>query len=86
MASPHLGGQRPHLCLLPLFNAPAGAYRLRVFCWFALALVALAALRLISGAFSSHLLRRLVVASGAHVSDLGPRTSDLRPTATTDGP
>ncbi len=72
MASPHLGGQRPHLCLLPLFNAPAGAYRLRVFCWFALALVALAALRLISGAFSSHLLRRLVVASGAIFHGNGP--------------
>ncbi len=82
MASPHLGGQRPHLCLLPLSNAPAGAYRLHMFCWFALALVALAVLRLISGAFTSHLLRRLVVASGAGISDLGPQTSDLGPPTT----
>jgi Zn-dependent protease with chaperone function len=64
-ASPHLGGQRPHLCLLPLLNAPAGAYRLRIFPWFALALVALGGLRLILGAFTSHLLRRLVLVSGA---------------------
>lgn len=64
-ASPHLGGQRPHLCLLPLLNAPAGAYRLRVFSWFALALVALGALRLVFGALTSHILRRLVLVSGA---------------------
>jgi Zn-dependent protease with chaperone function len=68
VASPHLGGARPHLCLVPLLQAPAGAYRLRLFAWIALVLVALALVRLIAGAFTSHLLRRLAVASGASPS------------------
>ncbi len=74
-ASPHLGGQRPHLCLLPLLNAPAGAYRLRMFSWFALALVGLAVLRLLVGAFTSHVLRRLAVASGGPLRHDGPSSA-----------
>jgi len=73
VASPHIGGQRPHLCLLPLYGAPAGAYRLSIFSWLALALLALALLRLIGGALSSHLLRRLAVANGAPASESSPR-------------
>lgn len=69
VASPHLGGQRPHLCLLPIYQAPGGAYRLELLSWLALVLVLLALLRLLAGAVSSHLLRRLAITSGAPASD-----------------
>ena len=72
VASPHLGGQRPHLCLLPVYSSAAGAYRLSVYAWLSLALVVVAVLRLIAGAVSSHLLRRLAAASGARVENAGP--------------
>lgn len=75
-ASPHLGGQRPHLCLLPLLRAPGGAYRLELFTWIALGLTAFAVLRLMGGAVASHLLRRLVTTAGAPVAG-GPPGCDL---------
>lgn len=64
-ASPHLGGFRPHLCLLPAFHAPAGPFALRALAWVALLLVAAALVRALAGAVSGHLLRRLMVESGA---------------------
>lgn len=64
-ASPHLGGDRPHLCLLPALHAPAGPFTMRAIAWIALLLVAAALVRLLAGAISSHLLRRLMVESGA---------------------
>ncbi len=82
-ATPHLGGLRPHLCLLPLVNAPAGAFALRSFAWLSLLLVAAAPVRMIASAVSGHLLRRMIIDSGAAL-DLteadGPTvlTADLR--------
>ena len=64
-ASPHIGGLRPHLCLLPLRDAPSGAFTLRLLAWLALLLVAVAVARLLTSATTSHLLRRMMVASGA---------------------
>ncbi len=63
-ASPHIGGQRPHLCVLPLSDAPSGAFTLRLLAWLALLLVVVAIVRLVATATSSHLLRRRGVASG----------------------
>lgn len=63
-ASPHLGGLRPHLCLVPLRIAPSGAFTLRLLAWLALALVVAAVVRIIVTAITSHLLRRMMVASG----------------------
>jgi len=65
VASPHLGGLRPHLCLLPLLNAPSGAFVLHSLAWLSLLLVVAAVLRAVAGAISSHLLRRMMVRSGA---------------------
>lgn len=62
-ASPHLGGQRPHLCVLPLNDAPSGAFTLRLLAWLALLLVVVALVRLVATATSSHLLRRASVAN-----------------------
>ncbi len=70
VASPHEGGQRPHLCLVPLHDAPAGAYRLSIFAWIALILVVLTLLRLVFGTIASHLLRRLALTNGAPVPGL----------------
>ncbi len=72
VASPHMGGQRPHLCLLGIYQAPAGAYRLNAFAWLCLILVALALARLIIGAATSHLLKRLVLSGGAPLPDAAP--------------
>lgn len=63
-ASPHIGGQRPHLCLLPLSEAPSGAFTLRLLAWLALLVVAVAVVRVIAAATTGHLLRRMMVASG----------------------
>ncbi len=65
VASPHLGGLRPHLCLLPMLLAPAGAFALRAFAWLSLLLVAAALARIAMGAISGHLLRRMMLDSGA---------------------
>jgi len=64
-ATPHLGGLRPHLCLLPMVNAPAGAFALRALAWLSLLLIAAAVLRVAAGAISGHLLRRMMIDSGA---------------------
>ncbi len=72
VASPHVGGQRPHLCILGIYQAPAGTYALRVFAWVCLILVTLALARLIVGAATSHLLKRLVLSSGAPLPDAAP--------------
>lgn len=73
-ASPHLGGARPHLCLLPAYNAPAGPFTMRALTWFALLLVVAALVRVVAGAAGSHLLRRLMVESGAPLdTGDGPR-------------
>lgn len=73
-ASPHLGGFRPHVCLLPALHAPAGPFALRAFTWLSLLLVAAALLRAITGATSGHLLRRMMVQSGAGLdAGDGPR-------------
>lgn len=64
IASPHIGGLRPHLCLLPLLDAPAGTFVLRSLAWLSLLLVIVALLRMLTAATVGHLLRRMVVASG----------------------
>ncbi len=64
LATPHLGGLRPHLCLLPMLNAPAGEFILRAFAWLSLVLVVAALLRAVGGAVSGHLLRRTMLESG----------------------
>jgi Zn-dependent protease with chaperone function len=64
-ASPHLGGLRPHLCLVPLREAPSGTFTLRILAWLALLLVIAALIRLLAAATTSHLLRRMMLASGA---------------------
>ncbi|MFO8082211.1 MAG: M56 family metallopeptidase [Armatimonadota bacterium] len=73
-ASPHIGGLRPHLCLVPLRAAPSGQFTLRLLAWLALLLVAAAVGRAVVTAVKSHLLRRMVVASGA---PLGEGTGEL---------
>ncbi|MGD9497494.1 MAG: M56 family metallopeptidase [Armatimonadota bacterium] len=90
-ASPHLGGLRPHLCLLPMLHAPAGATLLSAFAWLSLLLMATAVLRAVGGAVSGHLLRRMMVESGGALpgqAASGPRVLavDLRrPTSFTAG-
>lgn len=87
-ASPHIAGLRPHLCLLPLVNAPAGAFALRLAAWLSLLLVAAAALRLLASATTSHLLRRMTVATGAPLEGASGNTllADLdRPVSFTAG-
>lgn len=79
VASPHLGGQRPHLCLLPVVEAPSGEFVLRALTWLCAALVAAALLRLVAGAVSGHLLRRMMLASGAPRQPAHDRTDE--PTA-----
>lgn len=64
LTTPHLGGFRPHLCLLPALNAPAGAFILRAFSWMSLLLTVAALARALAAAISGHLLRRLMVESG----------------------
>lgn len=68
-ASPHIGGLRPHLCLVPVRAAPSGLFTLRLLAWLALLLVAVAVLRVIVAAATSHLLRRMMVASGGPLSE-----------------
>lgn len=69
VASPHIGGLRPHLCLIPVLQAPAGAFVLRAFAWLSLLLVCAGGLRLIASTISSHLLRRMMVTSGAPLDE-----------------
>lgn len=64
-ASPHLGGFRPHLCFVPLIEAPGGPVAVQAFAWLSLLLVAAAAARMLGTALSAHLLRRMMLASGA---------------------
>lgn len=73
-ASPHIGGLRPHLCLVPLRVAPSGQFTLRLLAWLALLLMVAAAVRVVAAAAKSHLLRRMVVASGG---PLGGRADEL---------
>ncbi|MGI5819870.1 MAG: M56 family metallopeptidase [Armatimonadota bacterium] len=86
-ASPHIGGLRPHLCMLPLRDAPSGAFTLRLLAWGTLALLIAAALRVALAALSSHLLRRTVVASGGRLREgAGELVVDLgRPVSFTAG-
>lgn len=86
-ASPHLGGLRPHLCLVPLRNVPSGAFTLRLLAWLAMLLVAAAVGRLLATAATSHLLRRMMVASGAPLqAEAGGVVVDLgRPVSFTAG-
>jgi len=74
LASPHIGGFRPHLCLLPALHAPAGPFTMRAIAWLALLLVAAALVRAVAGAVSGHLLRRMMVESGGPLdAGDGPR-------------
>ena len=68
-ASPHIAGLRPHLCLLPLLNAPAGAFAMRAFGWLALLLMCVALIRLIATIIGSHLLRRMMLSSGVPLEE-----------------
>ncbi|MGC9317247.1 MAG: M56 family metallopeptidase [Armatimonadota bacterium] len=63
-ASPHLGGFRPHLCLVPLVTAPGGAVAVQAFAWLSLLLTVAAVARMLGTTFSAHLLRRMMLASG----------------------
>jgi len=80
-ATPHLGGLRPHLCLLPMINAPAGAFALRALAWLSLLLVGVALVRVLGGAISGHLLRRMMTDSGAA---LDPDDADGPPALAVD--
>lgn len=66
-ASPHLGGERPHPCLIPLARAPGGDALLTAFAWLALLLALAAILRAAIAMIRSHLLRGMVLASGARL-------------------
>ncbi len=83
-ATPHLGGLRPHLCLLPMVNAPAGAFALRALAWLSLLLVAAALVRVIAGAISGHLLRRMMIDSGAALDPDGADDADGAPALAVD--
>jgi Zn-dependent protease with chaperone function len=68
-ASPHIGGLRPHMCVVPLREAPSGAFTLRLLAWGALLLVTAAVLRTVASAVRSHLLRRMALASGGRLTE-----------------
>lgn len=90
LATPHLGGLRPHLCLLPLLKAP-GEFMLRALIWLSLLLVAAALMRTVGGAVSGHLLRKTMLDSGRPLEVAGLEAHKVlavdlrRPTSFTAG-
>ncbi len=73
-ASPHIGGLRPHLCMVPVRSAPSGIFTLRLLAWLALLLIVVALVRVFGSAIRSHVLRRMMVTSGGR---LGERPDEL---------